>query len=729
MEYFCYSLAVVAILYASGLGFTILLLPESLRRYTLIFAPWIGYCYVGLACWPIFLYGGPIGRQTARLILIPPVLCLIIELVRKRPARLGRAIKDVPTLGALAIAAAGFIVLSIPIIFWRAGSLTTVSLGNNDIAHYAAISRFLMEFPRNSTEGFVGQMSTGLSLPFEWAARTVYFGPFSFVAFTGRLLGLMPHQHLSLSTFLLSAFGAAVVFPLLRETLKVRISVALLGVAFVAFHPMIEFIALEGFYAQVVGTGLALIIFFINTKLLERKRLDFDAIRLGLLITVFTCGLQFSYPHMLVFLWFFVAVYSIILAFLERSLEGIKVCALTNILAILATALICLKRLGPFFQLFKTYASSELGWFIAWMTPDYVVGLMYKNPMEEAVSDWRVRLALSILVALAFVFAMYMARRRRFQQIVALGLASAAVYAGCFLLAIMGRTDGILGGYKSFKLVSFFLPFFAAALVGLSAVLKSGHRRMDLAIKSIAIMAVITGYAMADPIMLRPSRCARVEPEYESLPGLERTKSVSSINVLGDDYWPTMWTAYFLMHKKLYLTHPSYYAASEPVGEYDLEDRACLRSQIVHVKPIETPPATRLNDRFTLVGPVRRRLRAELGTGWYLGEVGHAWSGKDGRRVSIKIHSEDDGVRARLRLIYGPFRNDDKMTLFARGEPLTFTVKPQPDGNEEITVPELVFNKGDTEVDIISDLEPIHPNASDPRLVSRAFASVEIEEL
>jgi hypothetical protein len=49
--------------------------------------------------------------------------------------------------------------------------------------------------------------------------------------------------------------------------------------------------------------------------------------------------------------------------------------------------------------------------------------------------------------------------------------------------------------------------------------------------------------------------------------------------------------------------------------------------------------------------------------------------------------------------------------LLARGELLTFTVNRQPDGLEEVTVPEVVFNKGDTEVDIISELEPIQPHA------------------
>jgi len=134
MEYFCYSLGLIALLYALGLGFTILLLPESLRRYTLIVAPWIEYCYIGLACWPIFYYGGQIGLSIARVILIVPVLCLVIELMSKRRPKLARTFVYIPTLGALAVAATGFVVLSIP-VFWNAGRLTTMSLGNNDIAH------------------------------------------------------------------------------------------------------------------------------------------------------------------------------------------------------------------------------------------------------------------------------------------------------------------------------------------------------------------------------------------------------------------------------------------------------------------------------------------------------------------------------------------------------------------------------------------------------------------
>jgi hypothetical protein len=727
VEYFCYSLIIIAVFYVLGLGFTLFLLPESLRRYTLIIAPWIGYCYVGLACWPVYYYGGQIGRHTARVILLAPILCLAIELFRKRRSKLGRTIMHPPTLGALAVAAAGFVVLSIP-VFWGTGRLTTVSLGNNDIVTYAEAARYLSEFTRHSMEGFVGQMAVSPN-PLEWSTRAFYFGSPALLAFMGKVLGLMPHQYASLCVFLLSTFSASVIFLLLHETFQLRVRPALFGVAFVAFHPMIQFIALEGFFAQVVGTGLALLIFWTNTKLFDRSSARFDKLRLWILLTLFTCGLLLNYSHMLLFVWFFVALYSIVLGILERSLRGIRICAVANILAVLATALICPQRVAPFFEVFKVYASAQAGWFIPWMAPDYVAGLMYKNPFLEVVSEWRAHLPLFILVAVAFVFAMYLACRNGFRRIVAFALACVAVYAGCFLLAMMGRQDGVLGGYRSFKLVSFFLPFFGATLVSLAAVVKSGYRRVHLAINSVAAAAVMTGYAMADHIMLRPARFARVEPEYEVLLGLERTGNIKSINVLADDFWPTMWVAYFLNHKKLYLEHPSYYPMSEPIGDYDLEDKECLRSQIVHVKPVETPVLVQLNDRFTLVGPLHRRVRAKLGVGWYLGEIGHAWSGKDGKRSSIILHSQDDGVKVRLRLICAPLRASDSLMLQSHGGRLSAAVNTQPDGHEEIKISELVLNKGDNEVDIMSEFDPIQPNATDPRLVSHSFTAVEIEEL
>jgi hypothetical protein len=727
MEYLCYSLAAITLLYIAGLGFAILLVPESLRRYILILAPWLGFCYIGLACWPVFFYGGRISTHCARVLLVPSVLCLAIELFRKRREKLWQAILYGPTLAALGITAAAFVVLSIP-AFWNVGYLTTVSLGNNDIATYGLVSRYLSEFSRHSTEGFVGQLALGPN-PLQWVAADFYFGTPALTSVAGKLLGLMPHEDLSMLTFLFSTLGGTVVFIVFHERLRLGVTAALIGVGFVVFHPIPQYIALEGFFAQVMGTGLGLLIFWGNAKLLDRNNTHWERGRLCLLVTVFTCGLLLNYAHMLIFVWFFTGIYAIALALLERSLHPIKICIGANIVIAVLTALILPQRVGPFLEVFKIYGAAKAGWFIPWMAPDYLVGLMYKNPFLELESDWHWRLALSIFVGLTFSLTLYIAYRKGYRRIVAVGLAGLAVYGGCFLLAVMGQEGGSWGGYKSFKLVSFFLPFFALSLVSVLAVAKSRHRRLDLAIKSVAVIAVIGGYVMVDRMMLRPTRYARVESEYEPLRGLERTNSVKSINVSSGDYWPTMWVAYFLIHKKLYLENPSYYITSELVGDYDLVDKVGVTSQIVRVKRAEAPVVKKINERFALVGPVRRKVRAKLGTGWYLGEVGHAWSGKDGKRASIILHALEDGVRVRLKLLGSPLRANDHLMLQAGDEKLSAAVDAMPNGQEEISVSNLILKKGDTELDIISELEPTQPNATDPRPVSYSFSSVEVEEL
>src|SRR6476660_6896653 len=116
---------------------------------------------------------------------------------------------------------------------------------------------------------------------------------------------------------------------------------------------------------------------------------------------------------------------------------------------------------------------------------------------------------------------MYLAHRKGRRAIVALGLSCIVVYAGGLVMAMMGRQGGLLGGYKSFKLVVFFLPFFGVTLISLLAVVKSGYKVIDVGIRLVLVSAVLAGYIMADSVMLRPARFARVEPEYEILRGLE----------------------------------------------------------------------------------------------------------------------------------------------------------------------------------------------------------------
>jgi hypothetical protein len=399
-----------------------------------------------------------------------------------------------------------------------------------------------------------------------------------------------------------------------------------------------------------------------------------------------------------------------------------------NLLVAAGTAIVLPQRVGAFVAIFIVYSSAQAGWFLPWMTPDYVVGLMFQNPLLRPITNAQLHIALAILVALIIGFAIYAACRQRRRTIAALGLACLGLYALCFAFAVKERQIEGLGGYKSFKLVSYFVPIFGAALVGLLAPLKYRLRWVDLSAKSIVAIAIIIGFVMADKIMLRPESVVRVESQYEPLRGLERTQSVESINISGGAYWATMWMAYFLMHKKLYLENTSYYATSELLGDYDLVDKVSLSFQLLQLKLRDKPVTREINERFTLIGPHKQKIRAKLGTGWHSAETHHIWSGKDGKRSSIILHSLEDGITVGLRVICYPLRAGDRVSLQFHGERLDSTTDLGQDGREEIKVANLTLKKGDNELDFVSDLDPVVPNANDSRLVSHAFTLIEIEE-
>src|SRR5437588_12969171 len=129
MAYLGFAIMAVLLLYLLGLGLTILLLPEEWRRFTLIVAPWVGYSYASLACWYVYMCGAKIDGHAACVILLVPVASLVAAIVTQGRSALGEAAASRNVVIALAISAAGFLVMSSHLLR-AANSLTTWSLGN-----------------------------------------------------------------------------------------------------------------------------------------------------------------------------------------------------------------------------------------------------------------------------------------------------------------------------------------------------------------------------------------------------------------------------------------------------------------------------------------------------------------------------------------------------------------------------------------------------------------------
>jgi hypothetical protein len=598
MEYLAYGFAALLVLYALGLGFTLLLLPRELRHYSLIIAPWVGYSYGALACWEVYELGGRISPQVAQLILLPPILCLIVALFIQGFSRTLEAIfGSRKTMGALLLAAAVFAFLSIPVLGNTKG-LTTISLFNYDIAHYAPASRFCMEFTRTSSVGFVGQgLEWFNSIPMKW-----FFGPVSAAAFLGTYLGIMPDQDSTLCVHLFCALGALSVYLLLYDILKVRTKIAFLGMALFGFHPAFYYVAWEGFFAQVVAMGLTVMIFWTHSKLVEPTHDRRCLARYLILLTCFTSGLLLTYQHLLPFVWIFSGVYSVVLAIHRRAVGPIWIPAMGHLVALAGYAALCFPRFIGFFGNFKVIATVQAGWDMPFFSPDYLAGLSYQNS-PFAIESPLVHLVAAIAVSAIAFFWLLLVWRKAKASTVGLWLSCCVVYTGSIILAFSGG-GGQIGGYKSFKFATYFLPLFVAAFVCLFDIVPVAWRRLSLVFKVVMLISLFSCYVRADARLLEAMRVAgqRVDPQYRDLLSIDRDNKVDSINIMGPDGWEAMWAAYFLMHKKLYMENASYWPRSDLEGGYDLLDNK-INAPVRHLPAARVPGIRRLNDRFNLIGP------------------------------------------------------------------------------------------------------------------------------
>lgn len=598
MQYLAYAAAATFVLYALGLGYTLLLLPRDRQHYAVIVAPWVGYCYASLICWHVCYLGGKIDSFTVKWIFLPSLISLGVALFTQGIRSVFAAVFCRNTGGALVVAAAAFVVLSIP-AFWDTTALTTVSLFDYDTAQYASFSRFYSEFTRGSTVGFVGQNIHY----FDSFLIGGYFGPTAFAAFAGASLGVMAHQDTTLCINLFAAFGAAALFLILHDTLKFSAKVAWLGIALFGFHPALQYLVLQGFFGQIVGIGLAVMMFWVNALLVEPRATLRDQVCRLILLSCFTFGLLLTYQQMLLFVWALSGIYSAHFALLRKDARPLAKCVIWHLCAFAISGLVCYPRALELFSFVQHAVTAQAGWFLPFYSPDYLAGVSYQNaPFTITNPHLHTVLAIVICAFASFLFAVTYPNAKR--PIPTLWLCCGIFYVGCILLAFKGSENGQMGGYKSFKIITFFLPLFVAAVTSLLGIQPAFWKNLSKVVKIAALTGLVSGYYLCHTRLLDALRSngKRVEAQYQDLLTVDSDQNIESVNILGGDGWEIMWAAYFLMHKNLSMESRSYYRAGPLQGKYDLQDRRG-NAPIRHLPSGRVPPFRHLNDRFTLLGP------------------------------------------------------------------------------------------------------------------------------
>src|SRR5205823_2666108 len=96
------------------------------------------------------------------------------------------------------------------------------------------------------------------------------------------------------------------------------------------------------------------------------------------------------------------------------------------------------------------------GWFLPWISPASLLGVTGISAFSHL--QWPLEALLALLVGSAVLAGLILTRRRE-RDVFLIAASFVAVIGGAYAyLVIGGRNGSGLGGYKSFKLLSFFAP-------------------------------------------------------------------------------------------------------------------------------------------------------------------------------------------------------------------------------------------------------------------------------
>ncbi len=712
MQYLYYSILFASLYVYLGLGLTLMVCPKDLKKYAVLMSPMVGYCYLTLVGW--YCYNLHLGGTDvyAKGILFPPAVFLFFALLdRRRQTPEPDKLFDRELLAPLAVGITSFLIISRPFLTSVDG-LTSMSAGNNDIAHITGMSTSL-----KGTVGFLGQ-----SIAIRGTADRDYFGGSLSTAFASSVFSLETYQLQSLSLHIFFFFSLFLVYALARELFRYNENTAIGVTALYSLNPVMYSTIYHGYQGQIIATALALCIFLLHIEAIDNCHKISHYYAYIPLTVLFNWGVSLTYPHMLLLIYAPIVVYVVVVAFYRRSSPP----AFHWIYFVMATLVVTL-ILSPYRA--KVLVSSLIptatlasGWFIPWISPDSLFGLIAMDNSSLQSHTGLLRYVLSIPLAVMMIVGFVHAYEADRKLFLLAGSTTFVVLIGYVILAFIGRIEGSWGGYKSYKLLSFFLP---VVLLG-SLML---FRNLDFTLKDRIrdplplLLAMLLGCNLYSSYKISTQMSTfhrSVSKDMADLKKIENLSSVQSINILGTDWWDIMWAANFLMRKKLYFETSTYrgYFSSALMGEWDLERLGgVLRT--VGFNEVETIV---VNSSYVLKkAGTAGTLTVQLGKGWYDSEVTHRWTGKGSDVVTIIFQSPTDELAIDFRATYWPLDPNNRISIYLHGDKIVDC----PD-NKFCQISHMILSKGQNTLEFRTAIPPAPPGTHDRRRLGYAFTAIEI---
>ena len=726
MAFLSYSLLIVCIYICLGLGLTSLFCPNTLRRYIPLLAPLIGYSYLTLAGW--YCYNLNLGGTDvyALYILGFPTLLLLFILLIKR-AKLAKYLQSVfydhDLLTACAISLLGLLIISLPLLS-SDSSLNSISIGNVDPANYAVLSRYLKEFPRSEAIGFFAQQSG----PIKWHIEESVFGAFLSTSFCASLLSLEVYQIQSMTIHIFFAFSITLVYVIARQVFQYNYWGASGVTILYALNPILYYTIYHGFQAQIIGTSVSLCVLLLNVEAIHNCERLSDYYKYIPFSVLLNWGFSLTYPHMLLLFYAPLVLYLAWYSLNKQSWRLFIYQSLFILVSLVIMSTLSIHRFQALLNYFFRMKDAEAGWSVTFIAPsELFTGFKDKNNFYEIL----VTVILSSLVIGLIYRGFTQARKANIRPFI-LGCSLALTsYAGCLVLSLLLLTSGApLGGYKAYKLISFFLPQVLISCLLLFQNLPINFRLKEARFFTILCIVVFIGnYDLtAETIKTHGS----VTQPLIDLQKIENDTSIKSINLLDEDAWQMAWQSYFLARKDLYFKNPEYYAnpsGSSLNGEWNLInlDRAKNPGSkavpnILKVKRFTPNPSTSkiINSSYRLE-KANSSLWASFGKGWYNNEETLIWNGRESNSSEIKINSPSNNLSVDVKLLYSPLKPDDRLSVYLNQKKVADCLN-----NKFCQIQKLVLNNGNNNLEFKASLMPSPPGYWDARTLSYAFSSIEI---
>lgn len=729
LEFLIYSLLFLIFFIFLGLGLSFLFCPAKFEKYSLFFAPVIGISYLSFSGW--FLANHDIGgvNNYWPCLLIPPVIFLLLAIALKKqrifeifwPFRKENLL--LPTICVII-----FLCISCPFLI-KFDYLTTISIGNNDIALYAAAAKFLMYSSLSQIDPSVDPAIQNYTGNID-----SLFGSCFIIAYMSSISGTEPYQITSIILNLFFVFTVAFTFIISYELFKYSkpFSLILALLAGLSFH--LIYILYHGFFAQVLGTGIFLALYVVIYYPIlydnQTARSFFHYVPFAIILSL---GLMSVYITLVPLFVIPLLVFLGIRLITEKTIVSLKKEVVYLLSVLFFIVILFPVSVIQIFGRLMMLNSAVVGWDRPILSPDEVLGLV-----GYSISGVSILFISSLILSVIFLAMCFSSMKLLYTDNKKLFLVSVSnlLFVLIFYLYLITKEaifPSFTGdGYKAFKLVTYFLPLILVSCLyyfkNVELIIsKKDSWQKTLALGLLGLLLVGNIGSACAMIYVSEGNFLFVSEDITGLKAVDNFENVTSINVEDPTYWTQMWAYYFLFDKhRLYLKYPTDYAASPQIGEWTLKktNNADILSLVNFSKYGNTLP---INNFYYL--EKNSSCDIVLSRGWYGLESGpdtkRRWSGYKNETPSLDFSCNDEDESVTMKLHYYPINPENNFSIFLDSKKITTC------SNTYCEVTNMNISKGNHILSFEARIPPQLPGNdipkyANPRYVGYAFSKIEI---